>query len=200
MAHETEKPFAEIIESSLSEWTAQSWDWDNFPSFASIVTITKESKTLIGIVHKIETGSLDSTRFPMAYKKTEEELRAQMPHIFEFLKTNFSCIPLGYIENGVVQYTTLPKPPKIHAFISHATPLLYKQFFASSEYLHMIYSQASHVLNIDELIISLIKKQTELKIVSQQNLPEIIKTYSLITNNDYRKIRIFLQRIEHMLK
>ena len=51
------EPFAEIIESSLSTWRAQCWQWDVIPSYGSLVTITTPERTLFGLVHDIQTGS-----------------------------------------------------------------------------------------------------------------------------------------------
>ena len=42
------KPFAEIIESSLSSWRAQCWQWDTIPAFGSLVTIKRRSAPFLG--------------------------------------------------------------------------------------------------------------------------------------------------------
>ncbi len=101
------KPFAEVIESSLHGWLAQSWQWDTFPSFGSIVTIQGKKRTHFGIVHQIQTGSMDPVRYPFPYQKTEEELLKEQPQIFEFLKTTFSCLIIGYQEKGSIHIKRL---------------------------------------------------------------------------------------------
>ena len=78
------KPFAEVIESSLHTWLAQSWQWDETPTFGSLVTVTTPKWTLFGLVATVQTGSLDSMRHPFPYKKTHEELLTEQPQIFEF--------------------------------------------------------------------------------------------------------------------
>ena len=66
--------FSEVVQSSLEQWKAQTWKWDNFPQFGSIVTIESGKRTIFGVVFQVQTGSLDPIHAPVAYQKTEEEL------------------------------------------------------------------------------------------------------------------------------
>lgn len=193
--------FAEVIESSLSGWLAQSWQWDNFPSFGSFVAIEEKSRTLFGIVHEVQTGSMDPTRYPFPYKKTEEELLREQPQIFEFLKTTFSCISVGYKEKGknTIHYLLAPEPPKIHAFIMQPHHSDIKNFFAHDHYIHLFFSHASHIFNLDELMLALLKQQAQHTILTKEKLNSFIQTYSLLIGNDYRRIKLFLQRAERIL-
>src|SRR5579872_2541465 len=134
-----EKHFAEVIESSLTGWLAQSWRWDTFPSFGSLITIEEKKRTLFGIVHQVQTGSMDPIRYPFPYQKTEEELLREQPQIFEFLKTTFSCVTIGYQEKGSLFYLVSPEPPKIHSFISHPPIEITKTFFSNMRYLHLLF-------------------------------------------------------------
>src|SRR3989337_2594100 len=136
------KAFAEIIESSLQGWLAQSWQWNQLPSFGSMITGQTKKRTLFGIVHQIKTGSMDPIRYPFPYQKTEEELLAEQPQIFEFLKTTFSCLTIGYQEKGKLYYLIAPEPVKIHAFVEPIKPDLAKQFFYSEKYLHVLFGNS----------------------------------------------------------
>jgi len=198
--HFSESYFAEIIESSLHEWKAQCWQWNKFPSFGSIVTIKSGLRTIYGIVHQIQMGSMDPTRYPFPYQKTEEELLREQPQIFEFLKTTFSCITLGYKQNGKIYYLLSPEPPKIHAFVANIDPDSSKQFFASDKYLHILFGLSGQVFNLDELILAMISNQIKLNIFSKEKINKFIDTFSLLTANDYRRLKLFLQRVEPLLK
>src|SRR5690348_3865197 len=160
-----EKYFAEVIESSLTGWIAQSWSWDTFPEFGSIVAVEGKTRTIFGIVHQVQTGSMDPVRYPFPYQKTEEELRKEQPQIFEFLKTTFSCLTLGYQENhGNITYLIAPEPPKIHSFVTPIADNLAKQFFSSHNYLHILFGMSSGIGNVDELLLAVLKQQVALKI------------------------------------
>jgi hypothetical protein len=186
--------FAEVIESSLQGFTAQSWQWDTFPEFGSLVTIETKKRTLFGVVHAISTGSMEPGRYPFTYQKTEEELLAEQPQIFEFLKTSFSCIILGFSEHEVMLYHRAPEPPKIHAFVSLATPLEYKRFFACHDYLHVLAS-SQQPESVDELMLALLRNAHQQKLLDQAKLESFIEIYSLLIGNDYRRLKLFIQRI-----
>ncbi len=196
MKHNSNKPFAEIIESSLHSFLAQSWQWDMFPSFGSLLTINAKKRTLFGVVHQVQTGSMDPMRYPFTYQKTEEELQKEQPQIFSFLKTTFSCLILGYQEKGSIMYTISPEPPKIHAFVQPASIDLSKEFFYNDTWLHVLFGLANHVFNLDELLLALIKQQQELKVLNKDKLHQSIETFSLLTGNDYRRLKLFLQRVQ----
>lgn len=194
-----EKHFAEVIESSLTGWLAQSWSWDVFPEFGSFVAIEGKKRTIFGIVHHVQTGSMDPVRYPFPYQKTEEELLKEQPQIFEFLKTTFSCIAIGYQEKKSMSYLIAPEPPKIHAFIAHPDAQTSKNFFASNKYLHLLFTHSSQIFNMDELILALLRQHRELGILTQTKITTFMQMYSLLIGNDYRRIKLFLQRVEHML-
>ncbi len=193
------KPFAEVIESSLHGWLAQSWQWDTFPSFGAIVTIQGKKRTHFGIVHQIQTGSMDPIRYPFPYQKTEEELLKEQPQIFEFLKTTFSCLIIGYQEKGHIYYMMAPEPPKIHAFVQPISLDLAKQFFSSQKYLHLLFSLSNQIANLDELLLAVLKQQGQLDTLSEAKLAAFIEDFSLLTGNDYRRLKLFLQRAQAIM-
>lgn len=192
--------FAEIIESSLHEWKAQCWQWDAFPSFGSIVTIESAQIKIFGIVHQIKMGSMDPNRHPFPYKKTEQELMTEQPQIFEFLKTTFSCITLGYVQKGKIFYMLSPNPPKIHAFVGPASTQEARQFFSSEKYLHLLFGLSHQIFNLEELLLAMMNQQVKLNIFTEDKINQFINTFNLLIGNDYRRLKLFLQRIEPLLQ
>ncbi len=188
--------FSEIIEGNLSEWTGQCWKWDVMPTFGSLVITSHGPLAIFGIVHSIKTGSMDPIRFPTPYQKTEEELLLQQPQIFEFLQTTFSCITIGYEENGKIFYHLPGLPPKIHAFIGNANTQQCQRFFSSEQFLHLLFNL--QLANMDELLLALLKNLHEKKVLSKTNFHSFIETFSMLCKNDYQKLKIFLQRTNHL--
>ncbi len=195
----TIKPFAEVIESSLIGWLAQSWQWDRFPAFGSLVVIENKKRCLFGIVHQIKTGSMDPVRYPFAYQKTEEELAQEQPQIFEFLKTTFSCLTLGYKEKDKILYQLAPEPPKIHSFVYAASPELIQEFFSNEQYLHILFGLANQLFNLEELLLALLKNLNDHKIMHPKTVQSFVQTFSLLIGNDYRRVKLFLQRAQPLL-
>ncbi|CDK30661.1 HAS barrel domain [Candidatus Babela massiliensis] len=194
------KPFAEIIESSLNIWKAQAWQWDEAPSFGSLVTVKTLERTIFGLVSNIEICSADAYRVVTAYKKTEEELKKEQPQIFEFLKTTFSCITIGYQENDILLYQLAPEPPKMHAFVFPAKYQEMVDFFSNEQYLQLLFNFSSHLFSLDELLLSILKQLSDKDILTKDNLEKFIETFSLLTANDYRRLKLFLKRTKSILK
>lgn len=195
MTKEDKQAFSEVIQSSLQTWTGQSWKWDFFPVFGSLITITTPTRTWFGLVYQVNTGSTDPGRTPFAYKKTEKELLAEQPQIFEFLRTTFECLALGFMEQERIYYQTPPEPPKIHAFIYKSSTQLSKQFFNSSKYLPLLFA-SDQIKNKDELLLAMLREQKKLNILTEEKLYTIIQAISLLTGNDYRRLKILTNRLE----
>lgn len=191
--------FAEIIESNLSTWTAQCWQWDTPSTFGSLVVTSHNSLQIFGIVHSIKTGSMDPVRQPVPYQKTEEELQREQPQIFEFLQTTFTCITVGYQENNTFFYHLPDQPPKIHAFVANATDEQYRQFFAQEQFLHLLFNLSNQILNLDELLLAILKQLIKKRILHEKNLDNFIETFSMLCKNDYQKLKVFLQRVDQFL-
>jgi hypothetical protein len=193
------KPFGEVIESSLHYWKAQSWQWDYFPAFGSLVTITTNNNmTLFGIVYQIQTGSSDPSRQAFAYQKTEQELKAEQPQIFAFLQTSFMCAPVGFYQSRM--YYQLPStPPKIHAFIEHAREEDIKRFFSHNHYLSVLFGLSLPNTNIDELLLALLKNLEMAHLLTTEKFHDFMQIFSLLTANDYRRLKLFLQRAQYTI-
>ena len=196
---ENKTAFAEVIESSLSGWTSQSWQWNRFPIFGSLVTIETPSRTLFGLVYQTQTGSMDPTRYPFPYQKTEQELLAEQPQIFEFLKTTFMSMTVGYLDHGHMVHLLAPEPPHIHAFVQEATKEQAVAFFSNEQYLHLIFGAAAQPINVDELLLATLKYQKPLGILTHERLKRYVQTYGLLIGNDYRRLKFFAQRTERSI-
>lgn len=190
---------AEVIESSLNGFLAQTWQWNHFPTFGSMVSVDTGKRLLCGVIYQVQTGSMDPVRYPFPYQKTEVELIAEQPQIFEFLKTTFNTLIIGYQEKGSFFYVSAPEPAKIHSFINPMTPNLCKQFFYQHRYLHLLFGLQNQLGNIDELMLALIKQQADLGIMHREAIRTFAHQFCLLTGNDYRRLKLFLQRVEPLL-
>lgn len=184
----------EVVESALTVWIVQSWKWNNFPSFGSMVAVDLPDKTYFSIVYDVKIGSSDSNRTPFAYQKSESELLAEYPQIFELLRTNFHCLPLGYKERNKLFYFIPPEPAKIHAFVR---PMSFEEkisFFESNDFLPIIFKSQS-IFDVDEVISALVKELKYSEVFNEQKLEELVEIYNLLTGNDYKRLKMLLKRI-----
>lgn len=193
----TNNPFGEVIESSLEIFTGKTWIWDNYPSFGSLVTIKKNDQKIYAIIYQVQTGSDDVARKPFAYQKTEEELKRDQPQIFEFLETSFNCILVGYKENDKIFYQIPAEPVKIHSFILNANHDEYMDFFKDSQFLYSIFSHENKLQNIDELLLAIFKNLKKIKDFTQDDILNFSQNYSLLTGNDYKRLKLFITRFSY---
>lgn len=198
--HFSNAPFAEVIISSLQQWTAQSWQWNVRPDFASLMVVQDGNRTIFGLVQSIQTGSWQTERTPFPYQKTEEELLRDQPHIFEFLQTTFTCLTVGHVDEGLpIAYQYALQPPKIHAFVRPATPDEAQAFFSDDRYLTMIFGAQNDQCNLDELLLALLKQRSTESQLSHEQFKQFIDAYCLLTGNDYRRLKLFLHRAQPLI-
>jgi hypothetical protein len=193
-------PCAEIIESSLTLWTAQCWQWNKMLQFGSLVIAPSSNRIWCGLVCDIKTGSVDPTRRARAYGKTEQELRQEHPQIFELLRTSFSCISVGYIENNKVIYLPSPEPPPIHTFAGSPPPALIDVFFSCPDYLYLALNAArAHSINLDDLLLASIAHYYSCKQITIDHVRLLVTTFCLATGNEYRRSKTLLSRLHSIL-
>jgi len=191
--------FGEVIESSLTGFVVQSWEWDHAPLFGSLVMIRERDCILFGVVHQIVIGSIDTIRTPFAYRKTHEELKREQPHIFEFLRTTCACVIVGYRSGRSLLYMMAPNPPNIHSFVSPITPELAQQFFSCPDYLYVLQASNGSISHFDELLLALIAQSMQQGYLDERGLRLFMNTYVLIAGNEYRRIKLFARRIQHIV-
>lgn len=191
--------FAEIIESSLTKITAQSWDIGINPSFGQCVQIQGESICVYALINHIQTGSFDTLRKPSPFKKTIAELKKEQPHIFEFLITTFTCIPIAYSSQQVIIYALPLEPPRIHEFVSPVRAEKIDVLFGKAHFLTTIFSLQEQVTNIDELVLACFRHIHQNAFFSSDYYIELLDTYALLIGNDYKRVKLFARRLEEIL-
>ena len=59
---------------------------------------------------------------------------------------------------------------------------------------------ANGIGNIDELLLAILKQHVMLNILSEDSLDNFMQRYSLLIGNDYRRIKLFLQRAQPVVE
>lgn len=192
----SDKHVGEVVQSSISQWTVQAWQWDCVPEFGSVVCLESDGRQIFGVVHYIKTGPEDErVRQVFAYQKTEIELRREQPQIFEFLKTQFSCLPLGYLVDGSHIYALPSQPPRIHAFVRLATPAELTGLFRNEGVVHVLFGQSAKIDYFEELILAILRYLQPFGLVNRSLLLQLTSSLALIMANDYRRLKLFMDRL-----
>lgn len=188
--------FGEIVVSSLTSWTIQCWDLEGYPNFGSLIQADYNGNQNFGIVCDIQTGPKDANRTPFSFGKTIEQLKQEQPHIFQLLHSMVTCIPIGYFQEDAVIREIPKRPAPIHTFTKICPPHTMKKFFDNASWVNTFFSLAGKNPLFDELLVATIRQAYENKSLDKGGLHNIVDVFSLLTHDDYRKLKIFLQRIE----
>lgn len=190
------QPFGEVVASSLDRCTIQAWEWNTYPSYGSLVQITDSETILVGIVESIITAPLDGARTPTAYKKTDSELKAELPHIFSLLRTTITASILG--SKNFENTTLIPptKPAQIHSFSTAInTQILHEK---DNALLIKRIIMTHEPQSADTLIQQFLQHQKNAATLSQEQLHPYIRTYIDIIGNDYKRIFEFNRFIQNL--
>lgn len=198
---------AEIIESNVRSFIAHAWKWDSFPSFGSLVFVPHDDYAILGCVTHVETGSLDPSRHPIAYQKTQSELLSEQPQIFELLRTVFTVQVLGYYqyaqqahEQGSFHYKIPPRPGKIHNFVGICSSSMHELFFKEQDYLHLLFSSSLQEQVIDELLLAIMSNLRGQSITISPIVRSMCAYFPLLVGNDYRRMKRFLKRVAPLIE
>lgn len=185
----------EVVHSTISQWTTQAWQYDCYPEFGTVVCLQSAQVQIFGVVYYIKTGSDDPARQAFAFQKTPAELVQEQPQIFACLKTNFSAIPLGYLQAEQLVYAMPPRPPQMHSFVRLASPAELVNLLANSGCVQALFSQYAKVEYFEELLLAFLRYLEQNSLVSRALLMQISEQLLLATTNDYRRLKMFMDRV-----
>ena len=185
----------EVVYSAISQWTTQAWQYDCYPEFGSVICLQSDQVQIFGVVYHIKTDSDDPVRQVFAFQKLEQELREEQPQVFAFAKTSFSAIPLAFLQAGRLIYAMPPRPPKLHSFVRLATTAELVNLLANSGCVHALFSQYAKIEYFEELLLAFLRYLEQNNLVSRSLLMQISEQLSLVTTNDYRRLKMFMDRV-----
>ncbi len=190
----SEHYIAEVIESSTTEFAAQTRELNGSPPFGTFVK-AGTSPTSIAMVYDISTGSIDINRRPVAYGKSEEALRKEQPQIFELLRTEMKAKIIGYCsESGQMRHLIPPQPPRLHSFVYSCASEEIQAFTRNFEYFRTLAGPGNTLS--DELLIAAIQQTCCCQEDSARHcLIRAGKELSRLFRDDYDRLESILRRI-----
>lgn len=131
----------EVIESSTTEFVAQSYELHQPPPFGSLVKTAIGQQDIFAIVYFAATLPIEPGRKPVARGRdevSEEDVYRQHPQLAQLLRTEFRCLVAGYFqENTLYQYLP-PLPARIHSFVYLCEQLEKRKFALSMDFLSLL--------------------------------------------------------------
>jgi hypothetical protein len=184
---------AEVVESGTTGFVAECRRLHEAPPFGALVRVPSADRVLFGLVIQVATRSLEPYRRPTAYGKTEAQLQAEHPQIFELLRTEIEALLLGYAE-GSRRYTLLPpQPPRLHSFVYECRPEEVKSFTDSLDFLRLIFSSGR--ANTDELLIAAARTAVAAHADDPLYPVRLGQELARLLKDDYDRLSALLRRI-----
>lgn len=70
--------------------------------------------------------------------------------------------------------------------------------FSHESYLPLLFYAPDMDASIDELVLAIMRHMGQCKTLTHHRIAAIIDTFSMLINNDYRRLKILLQRVERL--
>lgn len=184
----------EVVESSTTEIIAEACDLHGAPSFGRFVRVGSDLE-VVGIVFNVFTHSIEPSRRPVAYGKTEDQLRLEQPQIFELLRTEFQALVIGYRdETGAVPILP-PQPARIHSFVYPCDDEDVRRFTLTDDFMRSILSTSK--VPTDELLVASLRHVLKAHDHRRDYLVRIGKELSRLMCDDYDRLSSVIRRIAH---
>lgn len=191
--------FAEIVESSATHFKAQCWQLGICPPSGSLVAVEMTGGVFFAMSSTIFTGCADGLARVYPYHQTPEQLQVQHPEIFEFLHTILTCLVVGDTGDECINYHSPGIPAPIHAFVREATNDECEAFFGSALWVPVLCGHFQHGAVPDELFIAILANLRMKKLITQATLEGFLDAYMAIADGEYRRLRLFVQRVQQLM-
>jgi hypothetical protein len=147
------------------------------------------------MIYEISTGSTELNRRPVAYGKTEEELKNEQPQIFELLRTEIKAKIVGYYDDSETRQLVPPQPPNLHSFVYSCTPAEVQNFTNRFDYFRTLVGIGGTLA--DELLIAAIQQTCGSRVNSARYcLIQAGKELARLFRDDYDRLESILRRIK----
>ena len=184
---------AEVIESSTTTFTAQTRELHGGPPFGAFVKVSS-SVMIMAMIYEISTGSTELNRHPVAYGKTEAELKLEQPQIFELLRTEIKARIVGYYDESGMKQLIPPQPPNLHSFVYVCTPEEVQEFTRKFDYFRTLAGIWGTLA--DELMIAAIQQTCRVRGASARYcLIQTGKELAHLLRDDYDRLESIFRRV-----
>lgn len=191
----------EVIASSTREIVGEVYREAEAPAFGTWVAVDHAASgtTLLGLVSHVEVGPYEPHRRAVAFGKTEDELRRELPQVLELLRTTFRAQVLAYRDaRGTLRQTLPPHPAPLHAF---ATPLpaeTVQALGAPYDFLRTLVRHPDPAVPADDLLVAVLRQHYDAHdggLDGQRALLAAGRTLSRLLNDDHERLQSILRRV-----
>lgn len=193
------EPIAEVIESSTRSFQAEVYREVDPPAFGTWVRVPQGRTALYAVVSHVEIGSFEPNRRAVAFGKTPDELRREMPQVLELLRTTFRAQVVAFQPHGgPIRQTLPPHPADIHAFVEACSSDEVTALGAPFDYLRTLVRHPDPSVPIDDLLVALLGQIYTAhggKHGGEQALLAAGRALSRLMDDDHERLQSILRRV-----
>ncbi|SHK11905.1 HAS-barrel domain-containing protein [Rhodothermus profundi] len=192
-------PIGEVIESSTRQFVAEVYREQAPPALGSWVQVRQpDGQTVYGLVSHVEIGSVEPGRRPVALGRSPDELRREMPHVLELIRTTFRAQVLAYEEpGGPIRQTLPPYPASIHAFVEVCPPDIVQRLGPPYDFLRTLVQNPDPAVPVDDLLVAVLRQiyNGHRDAEREQALIAAGRVLSRLLRDDHERLQAILRRV-----
>lgn len=192
-----ERPFGEVVQSSISGFVAQCHRLEDPPVLGSLVTTNDGGTKIYAVVCNATTGSIDPGRRSMALgqgEAEEEGVYRSHPELAQLLRTDFEALIVGCQAESDVRYSLPPRPARIHAFVHAASTKQLCEFTAPLRFLHFLMNASAPTR--DDALASCLRLASAAHPDPKAFLLQAGKELANLLGRDTPRLNIILRQLE----
>ncbi len=207
---EADQLAGEVVETSLTGYTAQTYVLDEPPPFGGLVRVKDRAGSceIYGAVYHIATGGLDSgrratTRGPGQPPAHDEQVYTDNPQLARLLKTEFCVLVLGCCKPsaqpaGLTQrfsYIFPDYPPPLHYSVTLCSDKTLAAFTDEKSYMRTILEAAQ--VPSEELIAAMLRRSVKARSdAGRPFLVESLRWLARYLKQDYDRFKVIVEKCE----
>jgi hypothetical protein len=189
----------EIIETGTTGFVAESYELNRPPALGSLVKVEVDDGACVyGVVSHGTTTGLDPGRRAVR-RSTEgvydEAIYDEHPELKHTLRTEFSVLLVGCVEDGAIRQHLPAQPPPLHYSVHQCTEEEVRAFSERFYYLRLLLSAPGEVPS-EQLLAAHIREAYRQRGQDREWLQRAAREIAALLKHDYERLMTVLYAIE----
>ena len=185
----------EVVGAGIGQFVAELYSEAELPPLGSWVRVPQpDGSTIYGLVCQSEMGPIDENRRPVAMRRTPAELRAEMPHVFELLRSTFKVVVCAHSDRRGKLRQSLPmRPVQIHDFVALCDDGFVRQMGTPYDFFRILVSLADPTVPVDEVLVAVLRYIGEAH-GTEDEVIQAGRALSRLFQDDHERLQSILRR------
>ena len=189
----------EIIETGTTGFVAESLELNRPPALGSLVKVeVGEGACVYGVVSHGTTAGLDPGRRAVRRSTAEvydEAIYAEHPELTRTLRTEFSVLLVGCVEDGAIRQHLPAQPPPLHYSVHQCTEEEVRAFSERLYYLRLLLAATGEVPS-EQLLAAHVRQAYRQRGQDREWLERAAREIAALLKHDYERLMTVLYGIE----